>query len=108
MQNCTSLLENNARFAGVEDFGAYLLVFDPQNVPCTLTKSVKENLMRTAGQFPKAKLVQSVVAKDWPTKMQNLFSTEESQEILKRFSINEDSVLFICYGTKNEAVSRRF
>lgn len=92
----------------MNDFGAYLLVFDPKSLPdsCILTKNIKDKMAKVATQYSKANLIQSkVVKKEWPGKMNKLFSIEEANEILEKYNIMDESVMFLAYGSKNDAVS---
>ncbi|XP_050307458.1 aspartate--tRNA ligase, mitochondrial [Anthonomus grandis grandis] len=105
LENCINILESNRISQGYKDFGAYILVFDPKDA-CTLPKSLKEKMVKVASQYPDAKLVQNKILKDqWPAKMQKLFSVEECRQILDKFSVDDGSVVFIAYGSKNDARS---
>ncbi|KAL1490501.1 hypothetical protein ABEB36_013183 [Hypothenemus hampei] len=103
LQNCTELLIQDERVVKGNDFGAYLVVFNPQN---PFGKSIKEKMSLLSKQFPEAKLLQfKIDRKEWSNKTQNIFSSQTAHRLLTDFNIDDSAIVFLSYGTKHDARS---
>lgn len=72
-------------------------------------KTVKDYLSQCTVRFKKAKLVQSKITttKDWKEKITKLLTAPVADIFIENKWIEDDSLLFLGYGDKKEAVSQR-
>lgn len=105
MHNCTNFFEVNAHLKSCENFGSYCLLFPKEYA--AFPHSLKDAFSKLAKQHQEVKFVQSKVEghADFTAKMNKSVGEGFAQALNTQIDVNEDSVIFIAYGEKYEAVS---
>ncbi|KAJ8964825.1 hypothetical protein NQ314_004633 [Rhamnusium bicolor] len=104
IQNCTELFKPNEKLVD-DDFGAYFVKI-PKDY-ANLNKQIKELMLGLAMNYPNAKFFQSKVntPKEWTSKINKLLTSQVATKFVEENKLENDSVLFLAYGNKNEVLS---
>lgn len=86
-----------------ETFGAYAVSFE-DNLNY-LTKSTKENLLKSAKNYPKAKLLQFKFADVMDLARKLKINEEQAKGLVDEMHLRENYVVFIGVGQKFDAVT---
>lgn len=107
LQNCSELLKTNPVFDS-PDFGAYYILFP--NEFFRWNNKVRESLSRAVVKYKKAKLVQSKIktTKEWKEKISKFLSLPIAEKFVENNMVQDNSLLLMAYGNKNEAVSLNY
>ncbi|XP_023016395.2 aspartyl-tRNA synthetase, mitochondrial isoform X1 [Leptinotarsa decemlineata] len=105
VKNCTDLFKINTKLASEENFGAYFISFPKEHA--NLSKQIKDSLQTSGNKYERAKLIQSkiVSTSEWLNKIGKLLTTQLASRFVEEYKIQDESVLFLAYGNKDEVLS---
>ncbi|XP_057672211.1 aspartate--tRNA ligase, mitochondrial [Diorhabda carinulata] len=105
LRNCTNIIKKNESLIRNDDFGAYFINF-PKELSI-LNKKIKETMENISKKFNNAKLMFDMVKNKEETinKLGKLLSKEIANEFFYVNNIQEESILFLAFGNKQEVLS---
>ncbi|XP_018577439.1 aspartate--tRNA ligase, mitochondrial isoform X2 [Anoplophora glabripennis] len=105
IENCTDLLRKNKKLVNSDNFQACFVKFPKEY--SNLSKQIKSLMSDVANKFPRVKFVQSKIntTKEWIHKISKLLGSDIAIKFTEENKIQDESVLFLAYGNKNEVLS---
>lgn len=104
LENCSNILSLTIISTNCDDFGAYCLQIPEEH--SNLPKSIKKQFDTLSEKFPAVKFLQNKVTtkEDWIFRMKGLLTEKVAVNLAEELNLQDNSVLFLGYGNKNQVL----